>query len=470
MKPADLFGRDAEWTQLQKMAGSARPELAFVVGRRRVGKSYLLSRFARAHRGLYYQASRRTEAESLVHLSAAIGAHFGDAALREGVGFPSWESLFRYLRQKAGDDPFVVVLDEFPYLAEASPALPSIVQEAWDHAWAGSRLKLVLSGSYVTAMKRLEEADQPLYGRRTQRIVLAPFAASEVRAFVPTYDALDRLRAYGLFGGLPGNLALLRPERSLGENAAELLLSSSGRLVDDAQHHLDAFLSDATVHYSILDAIASGERTWSGLTKRVGRDGGSLLRPVEWLTDMGIIARVAPATERDPKRSRRAKYRITDPYLRLWYTRIAPLVRRGSIGMADPDMLWEEVIEPGLDDHMGEVFEDECRAFVERGGLGFRPLQVGTWWDASSANEVDVVAEGSGSLWYVGEAKWGEVDGADLGRLRERGRLVQGEAKREAPPELVLFSGKGAFAGSVVDAAGRGEVRLVTGNDIAGDL
>ena len=53
---------------------------------------------------------------------------------------------------------------------------------------------------------------------------------------------------------------------------------------------LDAFLADAVVHYSIVEAIARSERTWSRITSRVGRDGGSLLRPVQWLQDMNKAA------------------------------------------------------------------------------------------------------------------------------------------------------------------------------------
>ncbi len=87
----------------------------------------------------------------------------------------------------------LVVLDEFPYLSDAAPALPSLLQALWDHSWAATRLKVVLSGSHVTAMRRLEAADQPLYGRRTRRLVLAPFHAGAVGAFVPAYDSEARL-------------------------------------------------------------------------------------------------------------------------------------------------------------------------------------------------------------------------------------------------------------------------------------
>jgi hypothetical protein len=198
----------------------------------------------------------------------------------------------------------------FPYFADAAPALPSILQESGDHRWTQTRIKLVLSGSYITAMEQLEKIDQPLYGRRTARLVFAPFTVADVAEFVPDYDARSQFQTYGLFGHLPGNLALLNPDASLEENAAHLLLDLASRLVDDAQHMLDAFLTDAGVHYSVLETIATGEQTWSGITNRVNRSGGALLRPIQWLEGMGLVERVIPITEKNPTRSKRVLYRI----------------------------------------------------------------------------------------------------------------------------------------------------------------
>ena len=76
-----------------------------------------------------YQATNRTETEQLAALSRIIGTHFDDAALLRGVALPDWESLFQYLTDRAAGAPLLLVLDEFPYLAAAAPALPSIIQE-----------------------------------------------------------------------------------------------------------------------------------------------------------------------------------------------------------------------------------------------------------------------------------------------------------------------------------------------------
>lgn len=468
-KPEELFDRDAEWQTLARAWESPCPELVFAVGRRRVGKSFLLTRFAERVGGIYYQATRRTEAEQLAGLTRIVGEYFADPALQRGIAFPGWEDLFGYLRDKAAGEPFLLVLDEFPYVAASAPALPSIIQAHWDHDWQGSRLKLVLSGSYITAMNRLEDVDQPLYGRRTAKLLVGAFGFPDAARFVPGYGLRDQLLAYGIYGHIPGHLALLDPMRTLGENVAEALLSPTGRLVDDAQHMLDAFAAEAHVHYSIIDAIAAGEQTWSGITKRVGRSGGSLLRPLQWLEEMQVVTRVVPITESNPQRSKRALYRVVDPYVTFWHRIVSRLVNTGSIGLVEPERLWDEVVVPGLDDYMGPVFEELCRDFVRHTDrLPFRPLRVGEWWDVRSENEVDVVALGSQGELLVGECKWGRVTAGHLATLRERAALLARELGGIRQVHVAVFSGRGEFDASVRREADDGAVLVFGAADLRG--
>ncbi|HEY0023799.1 MAG TPA: ATP-binding protein [Longimicrobium sp.] len=466
-KPAEVLDRDAEWRMLEEIWERARPDLVFAVGRRRVGKSFILSRFARQVDGIYYQATRRTEAEQLAALSRIVGARFQDAALRRGINFPSWEELFAYVTDRAGGNPFLLVLDEFPYLAAAAPALTSIVQSAWDHDWQKTGMKLILSGSYISAMNQLEQIDQPLYGRRTAKLIVNPFGFADAALFMPQYGVRDQLVAYGLFGHLPGHLSLLDAERSLPQNAAAALLSPSGRLVDDAQHMLDAFTSDAHVHYSIIEAIAGGEQTWSGITKRVGRVGGALQRPLQWLEEMQVIARIVPITERNPRRSKRVLYRIIDPYVAFWHRTVIRLVNAGSLGLVEPERLWDEVVGPDLDDIMGPVFEEVCRDFVRRTHrLPFRPIRVGEWWDATSQNQVDVVSMASGGELLVGECKWGRVTAAHLATLRQRANMLAAELAGTTRVHLALFTGRGEADDEVRRAVAEGTVLLITAEDL----
>jgi AAA+ ATPase superfamily predicted ATPase len=433
-KPADVLDRDREWDLLAESLESDGPNLVLVLGRRRAGKSYLLTRFARAAGGLYYQATRKTEREQLLALSRALGEQFDDAALRR-VALPDWDAVLGYIADRAAGEPFLLVLDEFPYIADSAPALPSILQQWWDHQLAGTRISIVLSGSHISAMKRLVDADQPLYGRRTGRIDIRPFDYLDAARFVPEWPARDKLLLYAIFGGLPGHLALVDPAHPLAQNAARHLLSSSGRLYDEAAHTFDAFLADAGVHYSIIEAIAGGEEKWNRISSRIGKQTSALARPLDWLSEMEVVDRVAPITEYPKPNPKRTLYRLTDPYLTFWHRFVADIKERGLAALVEPERLWAQFVAPRLNDHAGPIFEEACRQFVSRGRhpiLPFRPIEVGSWWNADSSEEVDIVAiDGAGGL-AVGECKWGPIEGRDLETLRRRGRLVAAELESRA--------------------------------------
>ena len=209
----------------------------------------------------------------------------------------------------------VLVLDEFPYLVDAELALPSILQSIWDHQLQQARVKLILSGSHITAMKRPTEADQPLYGRRTGLIQTDPLDYLHVAAFVPAYSPKEKVIAYGVFGGWPGHLTLLDPNASLVENAARQFLDPTVRLHEEAVHAFDPFLGDAEVHCSIIHGIANGDVQWQKISNRVGKKSASLSRSLDWFKEMEVIEQYAPITAYPNPNPKSMSYRLRDPYL-----------------------------------------------------------------------------------------------------------------------------------------------------------
>jgi AAA+ ATPase superfamily predicted ATPase len=130
-KPAGMFDRDFEWSELVRFASYSGSEatLGVVSGRRRQGKTFLLDGLCRAEGGFFFAASEATEAESLRQFGAAL-ARFQER--RAPFRFAHWEEAVEVLMSLAGPGgrPLVVVLDEFPFLAKASPELPSLLQRA----------------------------------------------------------------------------------------------------------------------------------------------------------------------------------------------------------------------------------------------------------------------------------------------------------------------------------------------------
>ncbi len=176
---ADLFNREHEWATLSEFVSDPTPGLriGIVYGRRRQGKSFPLRRLASATGGFYYQALEHEASQALAELGESIGTHLGFCRL----ALASWEeaisSLGRLAPAKADwpllaglpqsgvasssvMKPSVAILDEFPYLLERSPELPSLLQRSVDRSREenGPAIRLILCGSAISVMANLLEA------------------------------------------------------------------------------------------------------------------------------------------------------------------------------------------------------------------------------------------------------------------------------------------------------------------------
>jgi uncharacterized protein len=151
-KPAEMFDRDFEWSELVRYAGYTGPEatLGVVSGRRRQGKTFLLDAVARASGGFMFTATETTEADALHQFGDSLARYCGEPV---PFRFAHWDEAITRLMHIATDGPTVAVIDEFPFLAKASPALPSIIQRALDATAqrTNAPVRLLLCGSALSS-------------------------------------------------------------------------------------------------------------------------------------------------------------------------------------------------------------------------------------------------------------------------------------------------------------------------------
>src|SRR5215469_15860575 len=137
-KPGLLFDRDTEWAELTEFAASAElgASLGLVYGRRRQGKTLLLELLALELGGFMFAATQQSEAQNLADMGAAYAAYRG---LRQPVVFDGYREALDELLRLGDERPTAVILDEFPYLVSATPALPSYLQQALSPAGQARR-------------------------------------------------------------------------------------------------------------------------------------------------------------------------------------------------------------------------------------------------------------------------------------------------------------------------------------------
>jgi AAA+ ATPase superfamily predicted ATPase len=450
-----FFNRQRELAFLERRYASDQAEMVVLYGRRRIGKTELLRRFCEGKRCFFYIADLGTEASTLAELARRYGETFHDDP--ETTSFANWDQVFKALARQAQEQRLIAVLDEFTYLLQTSPTLPSVLQRLWDETLQYTRLMLILSGSYVGIMEREVLAYQaPLYGRRTAQWHLQPLAFTDARLFLPGYSAADQLRAYAVLGGVPAYLRQFSDRRPLLDNIEQEILSQGAFLYDEPRFLLQMELREPRVYFAILEAIATGHVRQDEISRAVGIAGASLGYYLSTLRELALLERIVPVTEPDPARSRQGRYRLLDPFFRFWFRfvyRERVHLERGNTAIV------RQAIEDQLDALAGLAFEEVCRIHVwdlaAAGRLPFQPQQVGQWWD--SQTQVNVAALNDEYI-LLGECRWRSrpVGPEALAELKQKAARVPGNRRQV----LALFSRTGFTEPLRQEAATQGVLLL----------
>ena len=242
MTTVGLIDREPEMASLTSAASQAAagvPQLVVVWGRRRVGKTFLLSHFVRDQRAVFFGATQQAQGIELSRLTDAVRRDLGEeAADLAGGGFSSWEAALRFFAAVAREQPLVVVLDEVPYLTASTPGFASVVQAVWDHLPAGTQLTLVLCGSAIGMMEAMIGAGGALRGRPTLTLRLSPIEPVPARAFLGKLEPAAFLEAYAACGGYPLHLRAWDQHASCETNLLRLAGAPGGILLEDAESML----------------------------------------------------------------------------------------------------------------------------------------------------------------------------------------------------------------------------------------
>src|SRR5665811_81617 len=228
----DFVGRTEELAALRRSWNSPRGEFFVLYGRRRVGKSVLLSQFAtEVDRVVFFEAMPTETRDNLTALATEL-----DRLIDDPLSSPidSWQAAFAAIGRLADSAPLLIVIDEFQYVARKEPAVGSLINRLIESRADQSNLMLVVSGSDVSFFHHeVMGYAATTYGRRTAALKLRPFEFSEAQAFMPNLNLAERVRAYAVFGGMPYYLRGLRTHDELPAAILEEVLLPGARLQEE---------------------------------------------------------------------------------------------------------------------------------------------------------------------------------------------------------------------------------------------
>ena len=460
---AQFIDREKELAALEREYARDGASLVILYGRRRVGKTTLISEFIKWKRALFFLSSEESEVQNRIAFQSKAADFIGSDLLRE-ASVPSWDLIFKTIMDAPQAEKPIIVIDEFQYIGKSNPAFLSIFQRIWEELLKHRQVMVILCGSLIHMMESQTLAyGSPLYGRRTAQIRLQQIPFQYYPEFFPGKSRNELVELYAVTGGVPKYIESFTAQGDIYDAIRSCVLNRSSYLYDEPHFLLQQEVSEIGSYFSLMKTIAAGKHKLSEIAGTLEVKATSLTKYLKTLIDLDILEREVPVTEENPERSKRGLYRITENYIRFWFSFIYPNL--SFLESGNEDIVMDKIRKGFVKNHAAFVYEDVCRAQMWELNAAeawpFHFSKVGRYWD--NHTEIDVAAlDPEGNNLILGECKfWKEP--VDLSVLRDL------EAKAPDIPWqkgsrknwYVLFGANGFTEELKQIAAQRGDVLLI---------
>ncbi|RLG15214.1 MAG: ATP-binding protein [Candidatus Nanohalarchaeota archaeon] len=394
MEITKFINRKEELSGLESLWDSNKAQFVVVYGRRRVGKTELIKRFAKDKTAIYFLAKLESEKEQLHDLSSVLADAFNDAVIKNSP-MTSWESIFEYLYRQ--DKKIVFVIDEFPNIVQ-SPRILSVMQQYWDEKLKNTKIYLILCGSSLSMMEKyIFDYKTPIYGRRTYDLKLPPLKLKDISEFFPAIGIEETIRIYSVLGGTPSYL--LEYKGTL-DNTLINIVNKRSFLYREPEFVLREEVNEPRYFMSILHAISTGLNTVGEIVNYTGIDRGIIGKYISILIDLDMVEKEISIT--DTWKSRKGNYFLKDNFFNFWFRFIY-----SNMGQLEynPDFFIPG-FKKNFNTYLGFTFEKVCKEFlVENSKLlpGF--TKMGRWWHKNKQIDIVSLNEETKQILFT-ECKW----------------------------------------------------------------
>lgn len=356
-----LIGREKEQEILRKAWTSKRSEMIAIIGRRRVGKTFLVRSFFENQFSFEITGIQDApQQEQLKNFKVQMDKASDNKLPVEQP--KNWMDAFllliSHLESQGSKKRKVVFLDELPWLATKKSGFLRALGYFWN-SWAyNQNVVLLICGSAASWMIQKVVNDKGgLHNRITKRIFLKPFTVSETEAFLKSkeifFDRYQILQIYMSMGGIPHYLDEIEKGLSATQNIDQICFSDSGVLFDEFYRLYPALFENAANHTLIIRALAEKRM---GMTRQeiikstALTDGGGLTKILDELIVSGFISNYFPFG----KKKKKLIYRLTDEYSLFFLSFIENKVH-------EEEHIWQKLSQTqSYKTWSGYAFENAC--------------------------------------------------------------------------------------------------------------
>lgn len=359
-----FIGRTYELRQLQDKYNTDKSELVAIYGRRRIGKSSLVEKFAEDKEFFYKFEGIEGEntREQMAAFAKILGNYVHDSFL-DKIDFDSWHGLFQYLTERLVDDKtrkkkLVLFFDEVQWMAVRRGRMISIIKYFWDNYWKKMNVILILCGSIASFMVKRIIHSKALYGRITLEILLKGLWPDEAAKFFGDKRGMEEILKYLMvLGGVPRYLEEINLNRSFNQNINTLCFSKNGLLLNEIDKIFYSQFKEVETYLKIVTVLKGKLLTFKEISEKTAKkSGGSLRAAIELLIDAELVDFFISLDK--GWNSKFKKYRVGDEFLAFYFKYIEPNIR--LIRTGGQTRLFEKVSADNLDVWLGFAFERFC--------------------------------------------------------------------------------------------------------------
>ena len=442
---SNFIDREQEMETLQNEYKRLGSSLVILYGRRRVGKTTLISEFIKDKNALFFLASEESETQNRMEFKNKAAEFIGNDLLRES-SVTNWDTIFKTIMNTEFEAKPVIVIDEFQYLGKSNPAFPSIFQRIWEEILKDKSVMVILCGSLISMMvSQTLSYNSPLYGRRTAQIRLNQIPFRYYNEFFSQKSRNELIEMYSVTGGVPKYIQSFADSNNIYTAIQKGVLNKSSYLYDEPHFLLQQEVNEIGSYFSIIKAIAAGNSKLSAIASVLEIKATSLTKYLKTLIDLDILEREVPITEENPEKSKKGLYKIKDYYISFWFTFIYPNL--SFIESGNTAIVMNKIKKGFISNQVSFVYEDICREKMwemnAEDKWPFNFTKIGRYWD--SQTEIDIAAvDTEGNNLILGECKyWKDKVGINILNELESKALQVNWKKSERKVWYVLFSANG---------------------------
>mgnify|MGYP005924912469 CR=1 FL=1 len=404
---AEFIDRQEEIQTLKREYHRDGSSFVVIYGRRRVGKTTLISQFISDKNALFFLATEESEEQNRRMFKDRV-AEFLDNTLLKNADINNWDDIFKMLVDKTYESKLVIVIDEFQYIGRSNSAFPSIFQRIWEEILKDANVMVIICGSLISMMESQVLAyNSPLYGRRTAQVKLKQIPFKYYRDFFGDISENELIKRYAVTGGVPKYIELFKDETDIYQAIEHNIVATTSYLYDEPNFLLRQEVTEVGSYFSIIRAIANDNSRLSDIAKVLEIKATSLTKYLGTLIDLDILEREVPVTEDNPEKSKKGLYKIKDNYIRFWFAFIYPNI--SFIEAGNSEIVMNKIKNNFVDNHVSYVYEDVCREKMwqlnNNCAWPFYFSKIGRYWDAHT--EIDICAlDPDGKNIIVGECKY----------------------------------------------------------------